>query len=75
MHWLMRKFPFSGQKKVLWFIGRREAQLIWTTLLEPRHKALRIPLAIFRAKWHWTRSVLGALRRPLRNWFGAEAAN
>lgn len=48
MHWLMRSFPVSGRHKVAWILTRSNALSVWRSLLEPRPKLLRLPIAAAR---------------------------
>jgi Uncharacterised nucleotidyltransferase len=48
MHWLMRMFPVSGRHKVAWMLTRSNALSVWRTLLEPKPRLLRLPIAMGR---------------------------
>jgi hypothetical protein len=68
LHWLLGTFPLSGRRKVGWVLTRLNARIIWLTLLEPRSRYLRLPVAVSRVVFKRTRgkSLLGSVPGRIR---------
>ena len=68
LHWLLYTFPLSGRTKVAWAITSQNAVQIWQTLLEPRHKSLRLIVAVARIIFRRNpgKSLLGSTAGRIR---------
>lgn len=68
LHWLLFTFPLSGRKKVAWALTVENTRLLWGTLLEPRHKSLRLITAVARIMFRRNpgQSILGSTAGRLR---------
>ena len=68
LHWLLYTFPVSGRTKVAWAITSQNARLLWQTLLEPRHKSLRLIVAVTRIIFRRNpdKSLLGSTAGRIR---------
>lgn len=68
LHWLLHTFPLSGRRKVGWVLTPLNVRVLWLTLLEPRHKSLRLLVAAYRIVFRRTpgQSLVGSLVGRIR---------
>ena len=55
LHWLILKFPLSDGRKNRSEITRIIVRVVWQTMLEPRHKSLRLIVSLTRILFRRTR--------------------
>ena len=56
LHWLMLEFPLSDRNKEPSMITQIIVRVVWQTMLEPRHKSLRLIVSLTRILFRRTRN-------------------
>ena len=66
LHWLILNIPLTANGRLGRILTRSGAQVLWISLLKPRHKMLRLAVAVSSAVIHRIRLLLGSAFRSAR---------